>query len=139
MSWEWLDLKNWRRFPECIQERCRLITDSAAEKIRVFAMVKKYNASYSFKFLLNSAKTKTVAKVIPHHSYSGPVILAAFSTTEPESRSYASKFETRVHEFVIMHQPFFVSKVPDDWNTHRVAEAVTEFMRGGQTRKRLEL
>ncbi len=135
MSWEWLNLKNWKYFPNEIQERCRSIGSSVGKKIRSLGTLKKYKGSYSFKFLLNSGNTKTIAKLIPHDSYSGPVILAGFSKTEHGARDYASKFDTRVHEFTVMHEPFFVSKVPEDWPPDRVADVFAEFMRRAETRK----
>ena len=135
MSWEWLNLKNWKYFPNDIQERCNTIAGRVARQISNFGIVKKYNGSYSFQFVIKKGSSKTIAKLIPHHLYSGTVIIAAFSITEPKARSYASKFDLRVHEHIVMHEPFFVSKVPEDWNSEQVADVFTEFVLGGETCK----
>jgi hypothetical protein len=129
-------LKRLEMFTRAMRDRCDAIAAEVDRGIRGIGIVKRYLTSYSFKFVTTEGKRKTIAKLIPDdYSYSEPVILAAFSSTESQAEHYAQKFHFQAVELNVKTQPFFLSRIPEKWSPGEAARIFIEFMHGGETRR----
>ena len=134
MSNERINPINWDDFPEEIKLRCRTIADEVAKLRWPRKAIEEHNGSYSFKAMVGG-KIKTVAKLIPQEP-DYPQILAGFSPLLPSAENYARRIHWRVEECVFMHEPFFVTRIPDDFEPCQIAEILVEFLnQGGRPRR----
>lgn len=128
MSWEWLNMINWNKFPERISECCVNIAKKVAQEIKnADDVIIRYKASYSFKGSVEG-KVITVAKLIPHRSFDEPIILSAFRYGVDDAESYASKFHWKIEKRTVMHERFYISRIPDAWDSEKVANIFAKFL-----------
>jgi len=130
MDFGWLRIINWREFPEEIKQRCKAIAEEVANLGWPSNAIKRYAGSYSFQAMVDD-DIWTVAKLIPQRPYGEPLVLATFRWPLPKAESYARKLHRLVEKRIVMHECFFVSRVPDDSDDcdyHQVAKTLAEFL-----------
>ena len=125
---------NWDEFPKETKLKCQAIADEVEKLGWPRVAIKEYAGSYSFKANIGG-KDKTVAKLIPQPPCSDPDIYAGFSPLLPEPENHACKLNMCAENYVIMHEPFCTSRIPGDFDEHRVAEVIIEFLQQGKPRR----
>jgi len=138
MKWSRHPLERSDGFPDNTKHRYYEIAVTVRAGAEGFGTVVEYPSSYSFKVVTRQGRLKTIAKLIPHHSHAGPVLLAAFSTTEPEAERFALRFGQPGAPCRVMNEPFLLSIIPERQDAATIAEVFIEFMRDAQTRRRIE-